>query len=487
MLVPSRGHPRLAAALAQSIADTATAHGVELLFYLDADDPDLGEYRQRIAPYKFAAITVGDRLTVGRALNILAAEARGDLLMLGSDDLFCQSVGWDRVLRKEASRFADGVYVLWANDNGQQLAGRPVVSRRWFETLGYFTPEHFEFGGSAIWLAEIAGKLDRLHYAANAMIEHHHPHGGGGDARDSDLQRIERNDQAQRDANAYATLARERVDAADKLRKLIKGTPPPVAPPVKPQPAKAMPSKIVTPPKRGKPGAGIPKIFNFFWIGGDLPDFAEFLIGKWRGFNPDYEIKLHGEEVLRPEYQPMYDMVGSPSQKVDVLKWCALQTYGGWTIDADTVPLHPMSMFTDKIDKAAKFVAINVPPADEKPGYERCDMGLIGATTDSRIWAAVNWYMAGNVDMTPWERRGTKGGACAMEWLLANVPHLMTRFPANTYCPYGCKGVDRPWMEKGGRFWKAYRAGGDTAAMLAEYNAAFNNPLAWHIWNRAIR
>jgi len=487
MLVPSRGRPRHLAALAQSIADTATARGVELLVYIDADDPDVGEYRQRLAPYKFAHLTIGEPLTVGRAWNILAAKATGNLLMLGSDDLSCQSVGWDRVLRKDAGRFSDGVFVLWANDRGQQLSGRPVVSRRWYETLGYLTPEHFEFGGSAVWLAEIAGKLDRIHYAAGAMIEHHHPAAGV-----PELVRIKRSGEAQRDANLFATLARERIAAADKLQKLIKVAPPPVTPPVKPQPAELPPPKIVKPPKQAKPSAGIPKIFNFFWIGSELPDFAEFLIAKWREFNPDYEIKLHGEEVLRPEYQPMYDMVGSPSQKVDVLKWCALQSYGGWTIDADTVPLHPMSMFTDKIDPAAKFVAINVPPADEKPGYERCDMGLIGATTDSRIWAAVNWYMAGNVDMTRWERRGTKGGACAMEWLLETVPHLMTRFPANTYCPYGCKHVDRPWMEKGGRFWQAYRMGADTTAMLAEYNETFGNPpddlpLAWHIWNRAIR
>lgn len=230
----------------------------------------------------------------------------------------------------------------------------------------------------------------------------------------------------------------------------------------------------------------IPKILHFFWIGGKLPDYADFLMGKWREMNPEFEIRLHGEEVLRPEYKPIYDLLATPSTKVDVLKWSALRNDGGYTIDIDTVPLRPLSTFTDTLDASVKFMAVNVPPADEKPGMERCDMGFIGATTDSRIWAAVDWYMAGNVDMAPYDRRGTKGGTCAMEWLLTQVPHLMTRFPASIYCPYGCKAKDRPWMEKGRLFWRAYRAGEDVLPMLAEYNEAFNYPWGWHIWARVI-
>ena len=98
-----------------------------------------------------------------------------------------------------------------------------------------------------------------------------------------------------------------------------------------------------------------------------------------------------------------------PALRVDVLKWCALERYGGWTIDADTVPLRPMTTFTGTLDKSARFVAVNVPPGDEREGVERCDMGFIGASVDSRIWSAVHWWMAGNVDMTPYAQRSTHG------------------------------------------------------------------------------
>jgi len=495
MLCPSRGRPRQLAALAQSIADTASPRGVELLVYLDADDPDLGMYQQKLAPFKFAHSTVGERVTVGKAWNILAGKARGNLLMLGSDDLLCQSVGWDRVLQKEAGRFADGIFALWPDNGagGESLRGRPVVSRRWYKTLGYFTPEHFEFGGAAAWLAEIAGKLDRIHRAVGAIIEHRQP-SGGGSARATALARIERENQARRDATRYAQLAGERAAAVDKLRAILRAAPPAVVQPpavirtVAPhrKPDAAIPAvQRNAPPQAKQQDAAIPKLLHFFWIGSELPDFAKYIMEQWHVLNPEYTIYLHGEEVLRPEYQPIYDQMQTYATQVDVLKWCALQSWGGWALDADTVPLRPMSTFTGTLDKAARFVAVDVPPGDEVAGVERCDMGFIGASMDSRIWAAVNWYMAGNVDMARFSSRSTKGGACCMEWLLENVSHLMTRFPAALYCPYSTR--NRPWLAKGRAFWRAYRAGDSTVKHLAEYNRTFGNPLAWHIWGGAIK
>ena len=40
----------------------------------------------------------------------------------------------------------------------------------------------------------------------------------------------------------------------------------------------------------------IPKVIHFIWIGGEMPEWAEFNVAEFRRLNPAHEIKIHGHE-----------------------------------------------------------------------------------------------------------------------------------------------------------------------------------------------
>jgi len=80
------------------------------------------------------------------------------------------------VIDMETTRFPDEVYCMWFNDgiNGPNLCAFPIVSRTWYETLGYFTPDLFEYFYVDTWIMDIAKRAGRLHYIPHILVEHMH-------------------------------------------------------------------------------------------------------------------------------------------------------------------------------------------------------------------------------------------------------------------------------------------------------------------------
>jgi len=161
---------------AQSIADTAELGDVELLFYVDADDECLPEYKAAMASYPFVSVVSGKAQSISISWNVLAKQCTGNLLHMSNDDLIALTPDWPRIVRDEVAKFTDGVFVAWVDDDfkHESLCAFPIVSRRWYETLGYFTPPYFEFGYNDAWLAELGRMLARLHYIDRAVVRHAH-------------------------------------------------------------------------------------------------------------------------------------------------------------------------------------------------------------------------------------------------------------------------------------------------------------------------
>jgi hypothetical protein len=86
----------------------------------------------------------------------------------------------------------------------------------------------------------------------------------------------------------------------------------------------------------------IPKIIHFVWIGSELPTWAVGNIHQFTRLNPNYEIRIHGEEVLLPELADAYELAMDLSSKADLLRYSALSLYGGWYFDVDFWPLRPL-------------------------------------------------------------------------------------------------------------------------------------------------
>lgn len=136
--------------------------------------------------------TFGAAYTVSEIWNLLAQSARGDLLLMGNDDQAYVTPGWDVRFEEEAGRFPDGMCVLWCDDgiNGDKHAAFPCVTRKWYETLGYFAPEQgFRFFFNDTWAYDLGHRVGRLRYMPDVLVRHDHWTRSGVDDETTKLNR----------------------------------------------------------------------------------------------------------------------------------------------------------------------------------------------------------------------------------------------------------------------------------------------------------
>lgn len=87
----------------------------------------------------------------------------------------------------------------------------------------------------------------------------------------------------------------------------------------------------------------IPKILHFVWIGGEMPAWGKANIAEFKRLNPDFQIMIHGEEILNPIFRRHWDRINHPDHalaiRADLLRLSALMRDGGWFFDVDFWPL----------------------------------------------------------------------------------------------------------------------------------------------------
>ena len=188
ILTPTRNRPNNCERFIKSINATCSKHErIELLFYVDNDDPAIEAYKSLAAhcdsEYRhFGKIDFifGEPMSVSRSWNIIANQAKGYLLIMGNDDLVYRTPEWDSLLIQNlAVKFknsGDPFWISWVNDgiNGARHCAFPIMTREWYDTVGYFAPGVFHFGYNDTWVFDIAKQLDRTYYIPTIMNEHLH-------------------------------------------------------------------------------------------------------------------------------------------------------------------------------------------------------------------------------------------------------------------------------------------------------------------------
>jgi len=175
ILVPSRGRPGMFSEFIESIRSTATSQErIEVLVYVDMNDPSLEKYI--VQKSEMVRVLVGVPQPIGESWNALAVESSGSILMMGNDDQVYITKGWDDVVRDTASKYNDDIYCLWFDDtiNGPKHCAFPIISRKWYETVGYFVPEVFGHLYVDTWIFDIAKRINRFEYIPSVVCEHRH-------------------------------------------------------------------------------------------------------------------------------------------------------------------------------------------------------------------------------------------------------------------------------------------------------------------------
>lgn len=132
----------------------------------------------------------------------------------------------------------------------------------------------------------------------------------------------------------------------------------------------------------------LPKLLHFIWIGRPMPDWAAACINEFRRLNPGYEVRLHGEDILLPEYVPAYSRISDVCTKSDLLAISAVQRWGGWYWDTDNWPFRGVDGIVEayQLDGDRMFVA-------EQHGQRNLALkianGVLAATPDWSGWSLV--------------------------------------------------------------------------------------------------
>jgi len=176
ILTPSRNRPHRLKTFVDSVLDNAKyIDNIELLIYVDNDDSAIEQYKQ-MQGYRNIFIIFDKPISISKSWNTMAEQCKGDIMIMGNDDLEYRTMHWDILLLTELQKYPDQIYVAWMEDgiNADKHCAFPIISRKWYQTLGYFTPGVFNFGYNDTWIYDIGKRVNRCHYIPHIKAEHMH-------------------------------------------------------------------------------------------------------------------------------------------------------------------------------------------------------------------------------------------------------------------------------------------------------------------------
>ena len=214
LLCPTRGRPDRAMQFLDSVLATQKNDN-EIIFGLQKDDPELSKYPAAITS---RAVYFDPRSTV-YYWNEMAKIAKGNLLTLIADDVIMRTKGWDEKFEAVSDKYPDQIYLITTQDG--RNAGihpnnlptpHPTITRKWYETLGYFTfPGLFHYYADT-WNASIARQLGRQVNLYDVTWEH---------LKEFDATRstMKTNQWSMIDKGVYESCARHQATDLELLRK----------------------------------------------------------------------------------------------------------------------------------------------------------------------------------------------------------------------------------------------------------------------------
>lgn len=226
VLCPTRNRPGNVARLAGSAWDMADDEdSVELVFYVDDDAPS--SVPPSLAEIDGVTVVTGERIVLSDMWNRCAEHAAGSIFMQCGDDIVFRTPDWDKMVTEAIALYRDRIVFAYGRDgtpiHGDNFGSHGFVHRRWYETLGYFTPPWFSSDYGDTWLNDLAARIGRKHFIPGLLTDHLHPAVGKAEWDENHRQRLERH--ARDNVKAlWESLEVRREKDAEKLRAVL-GTP----------------------------------------------------------------------------------------------------------------------------------------------------------------------------------------------------------------------------------------------------------------------
>jgi hypothetical protein len=183
--IPTKGRATSFLQLLQEYTSKATNPHTQILVSIDLDDfsmnnPEVISIITNSGAIVEKGYSKGKIDAVNRDIDIYIRNY--DILLVGSDDMYPQEVGYDQIIIDEmVNAFPKMDGCLWFNDGhtGERLNTLPVLGKEYYLKYGYVYHSSY----MSLWadneyteLAQAAGKIK---YIDQVIIKHEHPDWGG--------------------------------------------------------------------------------------------------------------------------------------------------------------------------------------------------------------------------------------------------------------------------------------------------------------------
>lgn len=179
---PTRSRPKLFLAALMKAIKLQQTQNVKYLISYDEDDNTMTNQLIEVVKneYPFVFFKKGNSKNKIEACNrdVNDFELPWDILVLMSDDMICQHLGWDRYLIKEMKEhYSDTDGVLFHSDGyvNRKLNTMCILGRKYYERFNYiYHPSYISF-----WcdneFTDVANKLNKQTYFPLVLFKHEHP------------------------------------------------------------------------------------------------------------------------------------------------------------------------------------------------------------------------------------------------------------------------------------------------------------------------
>jgi glycosyltransferase involved in cell wall biosynthesis len=164
VIIPTRKRPDALLSSIRSLIDTATfPTRIEIHIGVDEDDPDTVAFVRNEGGSYLQQNDVDCRVSVFKPIgfenihayvNTLAANAKGDWLLLWQDDAIMLTDGWDTVVDSYAGQFK--LLAPKDNHNGNPNAIFPIIPRDWMQLIEHISVHPH----TDAWVSHIAYMVD---------------------------------------------------------------------------------------------------------------------------------------------------------------------------------------------------------------------------------------------------------------------------------------------------------------------------------------